>query len=116
MDGIQCTKAVRKLGYSAPIVALTAYAEESNQKVCLDAGMDDFLVKPINKQHLRHVLDLYTLSTNGPRSVQTSSSITEMSMGLPTPPLSSIISQSRTPLLAGEPELTPDTNDSKTLE
>lgn len=34
LDGIQSTRLIRQAGYSAPIVALTAYAEESNVKVC----------------------------------------------------------------------------------
>ena len=34
LDGIQSTRLIREAGYSAPIVALTAYAEESNVKVC----------------------------------------------------------------------------------
>jgi osomolarity two-component system sensor histidine kinase SLN1 len=35
LDGLQSTRLIRQSGFSAPIVALTAYAEESNVKVCL---------------------------------------------------------------------------------
>lgn len=43
VDGIQSTKLIREIGYQAPIVALTAFAEESNIKDCLDSGMNYFL-------------------------------------------------------------------------
>lgn len=47
---------IRKMGYSAPIVALTAFAEESNKKECKESGMDDFLAKPIKRPELKKVL------------------------------------------------------------
>lgn len=56
LDGIQCTRTVRALGYTAPIIALTAYADNSNERECLDAGMNYFLAKPIDRKHLREVL------------------------------------------------------------
>ena len=37
LDGLQSTRLIRQAGYSAPIVALTAYAEENNVKVSLVA-------------------------------------------------------------------------------
>lgn len=43
MDGLQSTRLIRQLGYSGPIVALTAFAEESNIKDCMDSGMNIFL-------------------------------------------------------------------------
>lgn len=43
LDGLQSTRLIRQLGYLGPIVALTAFAEESNVKECMDAGMDMFL-------------------------------------------------------------------------
>ena len=56
LDGIESTKMIRKMGYSAPIVALTAFAEESNKKECKESGMDDFLAKPIKRPELKKVL------------------------------------------------------------
>lgn len=47
------------MGYSAPIVALTAFAEESNVKECMDSGMDFFLPKPIRRPALKQVLKRY---------------------------------------------------------
>jgi osomolarity two-component system sensor histidine kinase SLN1 len=43
LDGLQSTRLIRQLGYLGPIVALTAFSEESNVKDCIDAGMDMFL-------------------------------------------------------------------------
>lgn len=43
VDGLQSTRLIREIGYQAPIVALTAFAEESNIKDCLDSGMNYFL-------------------------------------------------------------------------
>ncbi|KAK8173343.1 hypothetical protein IWX90DRAFT_381988 [Phyllosticta citrichinensis] len=59
LDGLQSTRLIREAGYSAPIVALTAYAEESNVKDCFDSGMDYFLSKPIRRPALKHVLKTY---------------------------------------------------------
>ena len=59
VDGLQSTRLIREMGYSAPIVALTAFAEESNVKECLDSGMDFFLPKPIRRPALKQVLKRY---------------------------------------------------------
>jgi osomolarity two-component system sensor histidine kinase SLN1 len=59
LDGLQSTRLIREMGYSAPIVALTAFAEESNVLECKDAGMDDFMSKPIKRPALKQVLSRY---------------------------------------------------------
>ena len=59
LDGLQSTRLIREMGYSAPIVALTAFAEESNVKECMDSGMDYFLPKPIRRPALKQVLKRY---------------------------------------------------------
>ncbi|EGX49504.1 Histidine kinase [Orbilia oligospora] len=63
MDGLQATKVIREMGYASAICALTAFAEQSNVKECFDAGMDYFLAKPIKKNDLRKVLQLYGSSS-----------------------------------------------------
>jgi osomolarity two-component system sensor histidine kinase SLN1 len=60
LDGIQSTKLIREMGFSAPIVALTAFAEESNMKECMESGMDFFLPKPIRRPALKQVLKRFT--------------------------------------------------------
>ncbi|CAK3747877.1 hypothetical protein D0861_01207 [Lecanosticta acicola] len=59
VDGLQSTRLIREIGYRAPIVALTAFAEESNIKDCLDSGMNSFLSKPIRRPQLKKVLREY---------------------------------------------------------
>lgn len=59
LDGLQSTRLIRDLGYQAPIVALTAFSEESNVKDCLDSGMNYFLSKPIRRPALKKVLKEY---------------------------------------------------------
>ncbi|KAI9891982.1 MAG: Histidine kinase [Vezdaea aestivalis] len=59
VDGIQSTRRIRELGYNAPIVALTAFAEESNVKDCMASGMNHFLAKPIRRPALKQVLKTY---------------------------------------------------------
>jgi len=56
LDGLATTKRLRKAGCSAPIVALTADAFEEDRRLCLGAGMDAFLVKPLDPLALRGVL------------------------------------------------------------
>ncbi|KAG4031783.1 hypothetical protein MFRU_008g01420 [Monilinia fructicola] len=59
VDGLQSTRLIREMGYSAPIVALTAFAEESNVKECYESGMDHFLSKPIRRPALKQVLQKF---------------------------------------------------------
>ncbi|EGX89626.1 sensor histidine kinase/response regulator TcsB/Sln1, putative [Cordyceps militaris CM01] len=56
LDGIQSTRLIRQMGYAAPIVALTAFSEESNRKECMESGMNEFLAKPIRRSALKSVL------------------------------------------------------------
>ena len=59
LDGLQSTRLIRSMGFSAPIVALTAFAEESNVQECMESGMDYFLPKPIRRPALKQVLKRY---------------------------------------------------------
>jgi osomolarity two-component system, sensor histidine kinase SLN1 len=56
LDGIQSTKLIREMGFTSPIVALTAFAEKSNEDECMASGMDYFLAKPIRRPALKQVL------------------------------------------------------------
>ena len=59
MDGLEATQAIRAREKETrlPIVALTANALPSDRKLCIDAGMDDYLSKPFDIAKLREVLD-----------------------------------------------------------
>jgi CheY-like chemotaxis protein len=49
MDGVTATREIRKLGFDTlPIIAMTANAMQRDRKRCMDAGMNDFVTKPID--------------------------------------------------------------------
>ncbi|KAH8599329.1 histidine kinase-group VI protein [Bisporella sp. PMI_857] len=68
LDGLESTRLIRQMGYSAPIVALTAFAEESNIKQCYDSGMDEFLSKPIRRPALKQVLKKFVTIPEEPET------------------------------------------------
>jgi len=56
MDGIETTKLIRKMGYTKPIVALTANALAGQAEIFMQNGFDDFISKPIDIRQLNVVL------------------------------------------------------------
>jgi len=57
MDGIEATKLIRELGYTHPIVALTANAVLGQAEMFLSNGFDDFISKPIDIRQLNASLN-----------------------------------------------------------
>jgi len=60
MDGFEAAAAIRRLPSDrsrVPIVALTANAMAGDRERCLEAGMDDYMSKPVKMQELRAVLE-----------------------------------------------------------
>ncbi len=62
MDGVETTKVIRKsthLGSKSeiPIIAMTAYAMTGDKEKFLDAGMDDYIAKPVNSADLKEVIE-----------------------------------------------------------
>jgi PAS domain S-box-containing protein len=63
MDGYQCTSKIRLLEGDkkhTPIIALTANAMAGDAKKCLDAGMDDYITKPVHFGKLLERIIFYT--------------------------------------------------------
>jgi signal transduction histidine kinase len=56
MDGLEATRTLRQQGYQGIIIALTANAMEGDRQKCLDAGMDDFLSKPVSRDAVSQAL------------------------------------------------------------
>jgi CheY-like chemotaxis protein len=65
MDGMEATRRIREAeagtGHRVPIVAVTANAMEADREACFEAGMDDFLTKPVMMENLRAMLDRFVL-------------------------------------------------------
>ncbi len=63
MDGYDTTELLRKkMIIATPIVAMTAFALPGERERCLEAGMNDYLAKPIEMQQLQTVLAKYLSS------------------------------------------------------
>jgi signal transduction histidine kinase/CheY-like chemotaxis protein/HPt (histidine-containing phosphotransfer) domain-containing protein len=68
MDGLAATKAIRELPMprSQPfIIALTANAQSHDRKICLEAGMDDYLAKPFTRADLAAKLESFCGGCSG---------------------------------------------------
>jgi signal transduction histidine kinase/HPt (histidine-containing phosphotransfer) domain-containing protein/ActR/RegA family two-component response regulator len=57
MDGVEAAKAIREMGISVPIIAVTANVVEGSRELFLGAGMNDMLMKPIDKAALNKMLE-----------------------------------------------------------
>ena len=57
MDGLEATRLIRSYSKEVPIVALTAFAFESDKDRAIEAGCNDFLTKPVSQNALEKVLD-----------------------------------------------------------
>jgi PAS domain S-box-containing protein len=62
MDGLEAARRIRAIEAEeqwprTPIVALTANASAEDRETCRAAGMDDFVIKPLDREHLARALD-----------------------------------------------------------
>ncbi|MGE5370400.1 MAG: response regulator [Solirubrobacterales bacterium] len=67
MDGFEATRAIRMheqdSGKHIPIIAMTANAMQGDRERCLEAGMDDYISKPINQKIMAEVIQKWLRST-----------------------------------------------------
>jgi CheY-like chemotaxis protein len=62
MDGLEATRMIReKLKSDIKIIAITAYALKGDRERCLEAGMDDYLSKPVRIEDLKLMLKKHNL-------------------------------------------------------
>ncbi len=69
VDGLESTRRIRDLGGpngNVPIIALTANAMAEDKQMCLDAGMDDYLPKPIDENELGKALTHWSAGRDAP--------------------------------------------------
>lgn len=61
LDGLEATRRIRETQDSIPIIALTANESDDDKALCLSAGMDGFLSKPLTKEKLTEILQRYMI-------------------------------------------------------
>ncbi len=92
MDGIEATKiirnyelgitnkaqtddspslfAIRNSSFGIPIIAMTAHAMQGDRQLCIEAGMNDYITKPVSPQSLAEVLDKWLPKENDDRCAE----------------------------------------------
>ena len=63
MDGKEATQAIRQQGFEqVPIIAMTAHAMKGDREMCLEAGMNDYITKPIKREAVFAIIEKNVLS------------------------------------------------------
>jgi CheY-like chemotaxis protein len=63
MDGMEATRTIRRKGFDTiPIVAMTANAMKGDREKSLEAGMDDYITKPINREVVFGILEKWVFN------------------------------------------------------
>lgn len=60
MNGIEAIKAIRKFNQTTPIIIQTAYTSSRDKDEALEAGGNDYITKPIDKNRLLYLIQKYT--------------------------------------------------------
>ena len=99
MDGLDATRAIRERGLGGdhvPIVAMTAHAMKGDEELCLSAGMDAYLAKPIRPARLFETLDRLAGGGAGPAEADDAG---------PAPPSASVNWDAAMETVSGDEEL-----------
>jgi len=70
MDGVEAVKIIRELGYTHPIVALTANAIGGQAELFLKNGFDGFILKPIDIHQMNSVLNKFVRDKQDPEVIK----------------------------------------------
>jgi signal transduction histidine kinase/CheY-like chemotaxis protein len=74
VDGLEATMRIRekesRTGRHIPVIAMTANATAADRERCLEAGMDDFVTKPVNPKKLTEVLERTFLASSSRTGTQ----------------------------------------------
>ena len=82
MDGYEATGEIRNpnskvLDHKVPVIAMTANAMQGDREKCIEAGMDDYLSKPINPQELSDMLEKWIVKQGTSQQEETTAQNTE---------------------------------------
>jgi len=58
-DGLEATREIKQLNSDIPIIAQTAYALHNDENICIAAGCNEYISKPIIQEKLFTMLDKY---------------------------------------------------------
>lgn len=75
MDGLEATKKIRNprsavLNHDIPIIGMTAHAMKGDREECLDAGMSDYIAKPVTVQALAAILEKWIPEKKSPAGIK----------------------------------------------
>ena len=59
MNGLEACRQLRKCGVDIPVVAMTASVMKGDRDACIEAGMNDFVSKPVDRGRLKEVVGKY---------------------------------------------------------
>ncbi len=66
MDGLEATRAIRDAGFNdLPIIAMTAGAMEGDRARCMEAGMNDYMSKPVKRELVYEMLEKWVFDKAG---------------------------------------------------
>ena len=65
MDGLEATRQIRKDGFTEiPIIAMTANAMKGDREICIEAGMNDYISKPVKREIVFTIVEKWLYERN----------------------------------------------------